>query len=80
MTAKQLIETLEKILGKRDGEDLDVRMDIDFEASYGIAAVSVVSNILDDVNDIALLQSPQAADAWEKYDPRLKIPEKKGLN
>jgi hypothetical protein len=31
MTAKELIETLEEILDERDGEDLDVRMDIDFE-------------------------------------------------
>jgi hypothetical protein len=79
MTAKELIKTLEQILDER-GEDLDVRMDVDFENSYGIAAVSVFNGIMDDGEDIVLLQSPEAEDACEKYDPRLKAPEKKGLN
>jgi hypothetical protein len=80
MTAKELIGTLEQILGERDGDDLDVRMDIDFERSYGIGAVSVINDIMADGEDIVLLQSHEAADASEKYDPRLKVPEKKGLN
>jgi hypothetical protein len=81
MTAKELIETLEHILGDRDGEDLDVRMDIDFfDRSYGIGSVSVIADIMADGEDIVLLQSHEAADASERYDPRLKIPEKKGLN
>jgi hypothetical protein len=78
MTAKELIEILEQILDERDGEDLDVRMDVDFEMSYGIWSVRAVDDI--DGEDLVLLFSPEADDACEKYDPRLKIPEKKGLN
>jgi hypothetical protein len=80
MTAKELIETLEKILQDRDDGDLDVRIDIDFEKTFGIGAVSVISDIMADGEDIVLLQSHEAADASDRYDPRLKVPEKKGLN
>jgi hypothetical protein len=81
MTAKELIKTLDQILDDRDGEDLDVRMDIDFfDRSYGIGAVSVIADIMADGEDIVLLQSHEASDASEIYDTHLKIPEKKGLN
>ena len=80
MTAKELIETLKRILDDRDGEDIDVRMDIDFENSYGISSVSVVDDMFDDGKDVVVLFSPEADEACEKYDPRLKIPQKKGLN
>ena len=81
MTAKELIENLELILGDRDGEDLDVRMDVDFfDRSYGIGGVSVIADIMADGVDIVLLQSHEAADANKRYDPGLKVPKKKGLN
>ena len=80
MTAKELIEVLEAILDEREGKDLDIRMDVNFEASYGIWSATVFEGLHDDGEDILILSSPEAEEAAMKYDPRLKIPEEIGLN
>jgi hypothetical protein len=79
MTAKELINILEQILEDRGGEDLEVRMDVDFQVSHSICSVAVLPGF-GTQEDFVRLCSSDADDACAKHDPRLKIPEKKGLN
>lgn len=80
MTAKELIQALDQILDDRDGEDIEVRMDVDFQKSYGICSFSVEEDVLINHGDLLVIHSFEAEEACEKYDPNLPIPDITGLN
>jgi hypothetical protein len=49
-----LLQATENLTARdeRDGEDIDVRMEIDFESSYGITAVNLIDDMFNDGEDV----------------------------
>jgi hypothetical protein len=76
MTATELISRLQNILAKRDGEDLEVRLDVDFDCSYSIFNITLHDGSDEDEDEV-ILQSPECVEAILKYDPN-GVPRERG--
>lgn len=76
MTARELITTLEEILEKRNGEDLPVRIDIDFQRMFDLSSVVLLDDLKDDEDHICL-GTPRTDNFIELYDKGLWVDEDK---
>lgn len=80
MTVTELIAELQAILDKRDGEDLEVRLDVDFISNHSVCSVDGFENFDGGSEDIVILASYTAVQAAIRYEPRLQMPEHPELN
>jgi hypothetical protein len=81
MTATEFIEQLENILTQRDGEDVEIRMDVDFIGHHSVINVMLRDDLYgESEQDVVMLQSLECVEAMEKFDPRFVCPANAYLN
>jgi hypothetical protein len=81
MTATELIGHLQGFLDERDGEDIEVRLDVDFDKHYPIIEITLLEDVSElDGSDVVMLQSMECVEAALRYDPRMVCPKNVSLN
>lgn len=63
ITAIELITELERVLDKRGGKDLEVRMDVDCESHHSICSALLIENLQSGYPDMVCLLSWKGAKA-----------------
>lgn len=71
MTVTELIEHLQGFLDERGGEDVEVRLDVDFNKHYPIIDLVFVEDLHGlDGSDAIVLQSLECLQAMKNYEPK----------
>jgi hypothetical protein len=70
MSAKEIIIELQNVLEERDGEDLEVTLDVDFQFRHCISHVAYLADLNDEPDHI-VISSISAVEEIDKYDAGL---------